>query len=144
MSDLLADWQAKRAAAQSKPREEGPRWNEQERAALRRLRREAKAAGATLATGGEGGLPPSKVLGVMRRDEYRCKVCGAALNLGIHHKSEHMEDPGAQARSRLLRREKRVDDASNLVTICESKEGYEGCHDRVHRRDREEHGQENE
>lgn len=146
MSNLVADWQAKRSAAKAPPKREpdpdgGSRWNAQERRALRTLRREARAAGATLASNGEGGIAPSRVLGVMRRDGFACKVCGRNQNLGLHHKSEHLEDPKAKARSLLLRRQGRVDDPSNLTTICESKAGYEGCHDRVHRKDREEHGE---
>lgn len=139
MSDLVADWQAKRAASRPKPKRTddggGPLWNAQERAALRKMRREAKAGGATLHNDGRGGLPPSRVLGVMRRDEWRCKKCGGNQRLSLHHKSEHMADPKARARSRLLRREGRVDAASNLATICQS------CHDAIHQEDRKEHGE---
>ena len=54
------------------PRDDKPRWNAQERLALKKMRREAKAAGATLENNGEGGLAPSLVLGIMRRDHFRC------------------------------------------------------------------------
>lgn len=44
--------------------------------ALAILRKEAKAEGSKLATGGKGGLPPSLVLNVMRRANYRCEYDG--------------------------------------------------------------------
>jgi hypothetical protein len=113
---------------------------EQEQAALRKLRVEAREAGATLATGGKGGLPSSLVLGVMRRDKYRCKVCGGSGRgngeggLSIHHKSEHLENPKALDRSKLMHKEDRVNSPANLVTLCAK------CHDKIHEKDREEYG----
>lgn len=126
-----------RVRKREEPRDELP---EQERSALRRMRKEARGKKAKLATGGKGGLPPSLVLGVMRRDEFRCKSCGGSGRgegeggLSVHHKSEHLEDPKAKARSRLLGREGKVNTPANLVTVCAR------CHDGIHEKDRTEHG----
>lgn len=132
MSEKLAAWaEAKKATARkSVPRRDDR--SPQERKALRTLRREAREHGATLATGGEGGLPSSLVLGVMRRDGYSCKACGGQENLELHHKSEHLHDPKAQQRSRFLRERGKVDSPANIATICGS------CHDRIHNKDRKE------
>ena len=92
--------------------------------ALRTLRIEARRAGATLASGGKGGLPSTLVLGVMRRDKYQCKVCGGRKHLGIHHK-------GGDTRSKWLSRKGHKLEFNNLVTICEK------SHDEVHDRARE-------
>lgn len=134
MSDLLAKYAKQRRKGERDSYEEGLAPGE--RRALEKLRDEAGEAGATLASDGEGGLPPSLVLGVMRRDGFRCKRCGLRENLSLHHKSEHMESPKAQARSRLLKAQGRVNSPANLVTACAA------CHDRVHGDDREEHGDE--
>ena len=58
------------------PDDNRPPVNAAERSALRTMRREARAAGALLANRGRGGLSPSLVLGVMRRDGFTCKVHG--------------------------------------------------------------------
>ncbi len=96
----------------------------QERAALRRIRIEARKAGSYLTSGGKGGGSPSFVLGIFRRDRFKCKVCGEVGTkenggLGIHHKggivsSDRMSDLG----HRWVR--------DNLVTICAR------CHDNIH------------
>lgn len=91
----------------------------QEQANLKRIQDGAKKAGATLLTGGKGGLPPSLVLGVMRRDKFRCKLCGTAKDLGVHHK-------GGIAESKWLKKKGHDNDPNNIVTICPS------CHDRIH------------
>jgi hypothetical protein len=90
-----------------------------EERALKKLQQEAKANGATLATGGKGGLPPSLVLGVMRRDKFRCKSCGTKENLSLHHK-------GGIVRSKWLSEMGHSNDPANIVTICPK------CHDREH------------
>lgn len=90
-----------------------------EEKALAKLQREAKQNGATLATGGKGGLPPSLVLGVMRRDKYRCKTCGTKKNISMHHK-------GGIVRSKWLSEMGHSNDPANLVTICPT------CHDKEH------------
>lgn len=96
-----------------------------ESGALNKLRKEAKEKGATLATNGEGGLPSSQVLGVMRRDGYKCKRCGKKENLSIHHKG-HLLNPA----SKWLVKKATSNDSNNLVTICEE------CHDAIHKDDR--------
>lgn len=93
--------------------------NPSEQACLDRVQQEAAAAGATLLTDGKGGLPPSLVLGVMRRDRYRCKRCGGADGLSMHHK-------GGVAASAWLRRKGHSMDMNNLATICGD------CHDAIH------------
>jgi hypothetical protein len=97
----------------------------QEEKALNNLRAEAKAHGATLASDGEGGLDPSLVLGVMRRDGYECKNCGENKNLSVHHK-------GGVPKSKWLSKKGHSNDPNNISTICES------CHDREHNKAREE------
>jgi cytochrome c553 len=99
---------------------------ENEQKALAKLQAEAKQQGATLATGGKGGLPPSLVLGVMRRDEYKCKKCGESKDLSVHHKAG---TPNLV--SRAMRRKGHSNDPNNLVTVCA------GCHDDVHQEDRD-------
>ncbi len=96
-----------------------------EKLALKKLRREAKRAGATLESGGEGGLPSSLVLGVMRRDRYRCKTCGGQKHLSLHHKGG-LEHPG----SKWLAKKGHSNDPNNIVTTCKD------CHDNIHNKDR--------
>lgn len=101
----------------------------EERLALHRLRMEAKAAGTVLSSAGRGGLSPSLVLHVFRRDHYKCKVCGGnGVGKGgvqIHHKG-NLENPV----SKWLEGKGRSNDPNNLVTICKA------CHDNVHDDDR--------
>jgi hypothetical protein len=87
--------------------------------ALARVQAEAEAAGATLATGGKGGLPPSLVLGVMRRDRYRCKRCGGSEGLSLHHK-------GGIVASKWLSHKGHSMAFDNLATLCVK------CHDAIH------------
>lgn len=94
-------------------------------AVLRRLRRDAASAGATLATGGKGGLPPTLVRDVMRRDEFRCKACGTNQKLIVHHKGG-LEAPV----SRWLATKGKSNDPNNIVTLCTT------CHDSIHDEDR--------
>jgi len=94
-------------------------------AVLRRLRRDAAQAGATLATGGKGGLPPTLVRDVMRRDQFRCKACGTNQGLIVHHKGG-LEAPV----SRWLANKGKSNDPNNIVTLCTS------CHDAIHDEDR--------
>jgi ribosomal protein S27AE len=93
--------------------------NPAEQAALDRVQAEARDAGATLLTGGKGGLPPSLVLGVMRRDRYRCKRCGGSEGLSMHHK-------GGILSSAWLAKKGHSMDLNNLATICGK------CHDAMH------------
>lgn len=102
-----------------------PERSPEEEKALETMRSEARAKGATLATGGEGGLSPSLVLGVMRRDKYTCKVCGEKQDIGVHHK-------GGIVKSKWLSKMGHASTPENLVTICEH------CHDNIHDEAREE------
>lgn len=110
---------ARRAGMGRRDPPRGHALNADERRALAKLRAEAKEKGATLETDGEGGLPPSLVLGVMRRDGWRCKTCGTRERLSIHHK-------GGVVASKRLARLGHKSVPENLVTICPD------CHDRVH------------
>ena len=101
----------------------------EERKALRKLRNEAHAAGSVLATGGRGGLHPSLVLGVMRRDKYQCKECRQAGSkdnggLTIHHKSGIVESVWASKKGH-------KNEPGNLDSLCSS------CHDKLHNEARE-------
>lgn len=126
MSDVL-----KRFLDAKKPDEpaaEQPEWqrglNDQEQAALQKLQKLAKKAGATLANDGKGGLPPSLVLHVMRRDEFRCHRCGKSQDLIVHHK-------GGIVRSKKLSDMGHKNVPQNIVTVCES------CEDAQHEQARE-------
>lgn len=86
---------------------------------------EAKKAGATLGKpDAKGGLPPSLVLGVFRRDKWKCKKCGSQEDIGPHHK-------GGIAESKWLSKKGHSNDPNNLTTLCA------GCHDDVHEKARE-------
>jgi hypothetical protein len=121
------------------------KWSAQERMALKKIRREAKAAGATLETNGEGGLPPSLVLGAMRRDRFACvnEHCPTPKkNITVDHISGHpkeiAQDKGARKRKDLRRGIKlgHVNVLAAIHTLCAQ------CHDRVHDREREiDHGE---
>ena len=50
---------------------------------------------------------------VLRRDSWRCQICGSRKNLQVHHKH--------------LRSRQGPDDDLNLITLCA------GCHSLVHR-----------
>lgn len=117
-----------------------PKLAPDEENALKKIKSEAAAVGSYLTSDGKGGLPPSLVLGVMRRDGFRCKVCGEygdeELNqgIGVHHKNQHITEPKARHKGVLANREDRRNDPSQLTTICAK------CHDAVHQKDRAEYG----
>lgn len=111
------------AARRDLPRKQG--LSGEEKRALSILRKEAKRSKATLASGGKGGLPPSLVLGVMRRDQYKCKLCGCSDSLSMHHK-------GGIVESNWLSNKGHLNQPNNLVTICVA------CHDRIHQKARRE------
>jgi hypothetical protein len=122
MGAPLLNWVARKKAAERKP------LSAEERQALRRLRQEATNHGAKLRTGGRGGLSPSLVLAVMRRDEYTCKVHGdhgegAHGGLELHHK-------GGVVESDWLSRKGHKNEPNNLVTVCHQ------AHDEIHARAR--------
>lgn len=123
MSDAVVKL-AKNREPPDKPQE--PKLSPNEAKALAKMHVEAKEKGATLATGGKGGLPPSLVLGVFRRDEWKCKKCGGQKDLSVHHKAG---TPNLV--SRALRKKGHSNDPSNIATICQP------CHDDVHEEDRD-------
>lgn len=98
---------------------------EDERRALEKTKAEATRAGASVANL-NGGLRPSLVLGVFRRDEWRCKRCGGREDLGVHHKGG-LKNPV----SAWLHSKGKSNALNNLVTICN------GCHNAVHEEDRD-------
>lgn len=111
----------------AKKSERKPQLNMQERNALRTMRREAREHGVVLSNNGEGGLPASLVLGVMRRDEYTCKKCGGSSNspITVHHIG------GVDAPTSMwLAKKAHRNDRNNLATVCED------CHDAIHEEDR--------
>ena len=110
-SDALLGYARSKAKAKALP--------EGERGAVERIQQEATAHCATLHSGGEGGLPPSLVLGVFRRDGWRCKRCGGSADLSLHHK-------GGIFASTWLRAKGHASTPNNLVTMCNP------CHDAIH------------
>lgn len=103
--------------------------SKEERMAFVKIRREAAEAGAILANGGRGGLPPSFVLNVLRRDKYRCKIHGDRGEgehggLTLHHK-------GGIVESEWLSKKGHKTELNNLVTICSQ------GHDQIHTEARE-------
>jgi hypothetical protein len=110
-----------------------------EREALRKIRREARAAGSFLTSGGKGGLPPSLVLGAFRKAKWRCKACGELgskenQGLGIHHKFQHITAPEERDKGVRAIEEGRRNDPSQIAVVCGR------CHDKIHQRDRAENG----
>lgn len=127
MSKILAKWM--------KHKQRGKRKFEKplsapERMALHKIRREAKLAGAILKSNGKGGLPPSLVLTVFRRDEFTCKVHGDKGEgehggLEVHHK-------GGIVESKWLSEKGHKNVPNNLVTVCAK------AHDELHEKARAE------
>ena len=96
--------------------------------ALDRIQIEAKEHGATLHSQGKGGLPPSIVLGVFRRDGWHCHKCGGTQDLTIHHKADILASPYLRKLHQVAGRT----DPKNLATICHR------CHDSIHEQARQE------
>jgi hypothetical protein len=96
--------------------------------ALERIQAEAIEHGATLHSQGRGGLPPSIVLGVFRRDGWHCHKCGGKQDLSIHHKADILASPYLRKLHQVAGRT----DPKNLATICHR------CHDSIHQHAREE------
>jgi 5-methylcytosine-specific restriction endonuclease McrA len=129
------------ANGKRQPQQESkPKWNAQEKAALLKIRREAKAAGATLKSDGEGGLRPSLALGVFRRGKWRCANTDCPTpkkSLSLDHISGHAKeidnDPGARNRRDLRKGIQigHVNKLDALHVLCSP------CHDSVHSRERE-------
>lgn len=94
--------------------------SEQELKARQKIIDEAAAAGATLERpGAKGGLTPSLVLGVFRRDGWACKGCGTKEEIGPHHK-------GGIVRSTWLSKKGHRNDLNNLSILCKD------CHGKAH------------
>ena len=120
---------AKHHKKQSRPQKR--QLSGEERRALTILRQEARKAKAKLASDGEGGLAPSLVLYVMRRDGYRCKLHGDRGEgenggLEVHHVAG-VENPV----STWMKKMGHLNLPNNLVTLCAK------AHDSVHDKDRE-------
>ena len=94
-----------------------------EKRALFKLRREARQNGATLYTNGEGGLPPSLVLGVMRRDSFTCVECDGQQALQVHHKAGVVD-------SRKISKLGHINRPEGLEVVCHP------CHDKLHEKAR--------
>lgn len=121
MSELTHRWmKSTEKPEKKKEKEDGPG----EQRAYKKLLAEAEEHGATLANEGKGGLPSSLVLGVFRRDEYRCKRCGLRENLSLHHK-------GGIVKSKWLSKKGHSNDPNNIAVICDK------CHDDIHEEARE-------
>lgn len=96
--------------------------------ALERMQAEAIEHGATLHSEGKGGLPASIVLGVFRRDQYRCHKCGGREDLSLHHKADILASDYLRRLHKIAGRT----DPRNLTTLCQR------CHDSVHEEARRE------
>lgn len=126
MSEVVQRFvKAKQATGKSGQREQQRRSPKEQRA-LDLMRREADRYGVELENDGEGGLPSSLVLAVMRRDRYRCKKCGKrkGATITVHHK-------GGIVESEWLSNKGHTNDPNNIVTLCI------GCHDEEHDEARE-------
>ena len=122
------------------PPEGKPKLSPQEQAALLKLRREAKAAGATLKSNGDGGLAPSLAHGVFRRGKWRCsnESCPTPKkDLDLDHISGHPDEIAADKHARKRKDLKRgialghVNKIDALHVLCAH------CHDEAHQRERE-------
>lgn len=146
MSQISQKLLARRAQQVANKEDHGRRQDEpkddhlapDEAAALKKIQSEARAAGSFLASGGKGGLDPSLVLGIMRRDKWRCKACGELGShenggLSVHHKYQHLADPPEKKKGLLANQQGRRNDPSQIAAICAR------CHDKVHEKDRAQH-----
>ncbi len=125
MSEDVARYIKARKAADSKKKREVNN-SPQERRALDLLRKEADKYGVELENDGEGGLPSSLVLKVMRRDKYKCKRHGGRDKpITVHHK-------GGIVESKWLDTKGHTNDPNNIVTLCVD------CHDDIHNKARKE------
>lgn len=91
------------------------------------IRKEAKAAGATLAHGGRGGLDPKLALEVFRRDNWTCQVEDCPdpkhmidLDHIAGHAKEIEEDPKARNNEALKKGVElgHINDPDALHVIC--------------------------
>jgi len=129
MSKTLSEYQAHLAKRKELAKEPEKELSAEEKLELKRLQKEAKQAGAILKSDGKGGLPPSLVHTVMRRDKYRCKIHGDHGEgdyggLEVHHK-------GGVVESEWLSRKGHKNVPNNLVTLCNK------AHNDIHNKARE-------
>jgi hypothetical protein len=116
--------------AQKREKNRKPGMSLEERRALHKLRTEAKKKGTILASAGRGGLSPSLVLAVFRRDDYQCKIHGDRgegehRGIQLHHK-------GGIVESEWLSKKGHKGELNNLVTLCSK------AHDELHTKARDE------
>jgi hypothetical protein len=96
-----------------------------ERKALSHLIAEARKARAVLYRPARAFLPPSIILGVMRKDGFTCQMHGdrgeeQCKGLMIHRISDVVPDYAT-------RFARNLNDRQNLITVCRA--GYEDCVD---------------
>lgn len=116
-----------RKRKQRKNRHGKPELSREERHALHSLRQDAAKKGMKLASAGRGGLPPSLVYKVMKRDGFRCKIHG---DLGegdfggitVHHVGGILE-------SDWLAKKGHKNIPSDLVTVCSK--GHDAIHQKA-------------
>ena len=111
-------------------KDKGKPLSAEERRALHLIRKEAREKGTKLKSGGKGGLPPSFVLTVMRRDDFKCKVHGDRGEgehggIEVHHKGGIVESKWLSKKGHKL-------EVNNVVTICAK------GHDEIHNKARKE------
>jgi hypothetical protein len=138
MSKTAVDY----AQTKQKPQQDHdkPKWNAQERLALKKIRREAKAAGATLKSDGEGGLRPSLALGVFRKGGWKCsnEDCPTPKkDLDLDHVSGHAKEIAADPRARKRKDLKRAIKLGHVSKIDALHVLCKRCHDVCHQRERE-------
>ena len=133
MPRVLERWARRHARAATK--EVGKAAGKQNLVAT--IQREAKAAGATLAHDGKGGLDPRLALKVFRRDHFACSVPNcktpkdqADLDHIGGHAHELEQDPKAAAWLKAEAEKGKENTPDGLHVLCKRH------HDMVHQRDR--------
>ncbi|MGP8161242.1 MAG: hypothetical protein ACLQGJ_08510 [Candidatus Dormibacteria bacterium] len=130
-----------RATAKPQPKPEPQKkLSAQERSALKKMRREAKAAGATLKSDGEGGLRPSLALGAFRKGGWKCsnEDCPTPKkDLDLDHVSGHAKEIAADPRARKRKDLKRAIKLGHVSKIDALHVLCKRCHDVCHQRERE-------
>jgi hypothetical protein len=126
MSEAAAKYMKNRKGS-SKPEQHEHHRSREEDGALARMRQLAKKYGVKLENDGEGGLPSSLVLAVLKRDHFECKRCQGKRGkpITVHHK-------GGIPESKWLSEKGHSNDPNNIVTLCTE------CHDDVHEQARAE------
>lgn len=105
---------------------------------VEQIRREAKAAGATLAHGGQGGLDPKLALRVFRKDKWRCQIPNCETpkeKIDLDHIGGHphelLNDPEADAWLKAEAEKGKQNTTDGIHVLCLRH------HDLVHTRERE-------